>query len=146
MLTRGMIIGDLITRGAELISFVIVECFVTLHVSGVELADNGYFITVTVTAAGQLPVELFVFQRQPLEAGTYKDVFCHIASLVDIEEYPVGAPNVNASFYRLAAVEFVFRSLNLLYQTLQDLKCDIHLLAESAEANLVLTEDTVEIT
>jgi hypothetical protein len=120
-------------------------CFVTLHVSEVTYANDGYLITITVIAAGCLPLELFVFQRSPSVDGIDKDKFCHAASLADIEEYLAGSPRVGAMVYRLAEVALVFRDLDLLCQALQDLKRDLCLLVDSAAANMVLTESTMEI-
>jgi len=123
-----------------------VGCHATLHVSAVTRNADGYLISITVTEAECLPVELFVFQRRPLEGGVSRDEFRHVASLADIEEYTVAAPRPGAVCYRLAKVDLVFRSISLLFYSLRELKRDVCLLVESASANLVLAESTVEIT
>lgn len=116
-----------------------IGCHATLHVSAVACNADGYLISITVTEAECLPVELFVFQRRPLEEGASRDEFRHVTSLADIEEYEVGAPRPGATCYRLATVDLVFRNISLLFHSLRELKRDVCLLVESASANLVLT-------
>lgn len=123
-----------------------IGCHVTLHVSAVTHNSDGYLINITVTEAECLPTAIFTFQRRPLEEGAYRDEFVHVASLADIEEYPITAPLADVTFYRLTTVALVFRRLDLLYQSLKDLKRDVCLLVESAAANLVLREEILEIT
>ena len=122
------------------------DCFVTLHVSEVTMTWAGYALTLDVVDANELPLELFVFQREPSVSGAYSDGFSHVASLASIEEYPVGAPETGAQFYRRAMAEFVFRSVELMVQGVEDIKRDICQLVESAIRNLALTADTVEVT
>ncbi len=123
-----------------------IDCHVTLHVSAVIRNSDGYRINITATETECLPTAIFTFQRLPLEEGAYRDEFVHVASLADIEEYPVTAPLAGIPFYRLTTVALVFRRLDLLYQSLKDLKRDVCLLVESAAANLVLREEILEIT
>lgn len=125
-------------------------CGVELDISPVTQANGGYTSVLTVLSTVCLPTELFVFQRKPsTPVGAY-DEFSHVASPSDIEEYPAGQAASHTPFYRLDAVTLVFRELELLRQSLRDLKQDISALVETTNQlnnltsyQLVIDEDGV---
>lgn len=110
-----------------------VGCQVTLHFNAVSSTSLGYLATITVDSAQCVPFEIFVFQRVPGTLGGLglHDEFSHVASPADIEEYAVGKPEDDSSFYRSKSITLVFGSLKLLKQSLRDLKSDVNLLIET---------------
>lgn len=95
---------------------------------------QGYRIVVTAVEAGGMPKEIFVFQRRPGDGYTaaYNDTFENIASPADIEEYPIGAPDdPNAPFFRMAAVDLVFRSEELAIEAWNGIISDVTGLVEA---------------
>jgi len=115
----------------------------------IEGVTQGYLIDVEVVEAIGLPKEIFVFHRA---AGTLstddeqaKDNFSNVASPSDIEEYPVGEPETGIEFYRGLKTSLVFRDMDLLSQSLADLKTDICLLLETLQQMDVLSEQIIVI-
>ncbi len=106
----------------------------------------GYSTTLEVRAVGACSEkDIFVFQRKPGGRAGFRDEFSHIASPVDMEEYPQGQPVGRMSFYRLASVTLVFRNLDLLRQSSNDLARDVQGLIESTEQMSELRETLVRI-
>jgi hypothetical protein len=74
---------------------------------------DGIRIQITADSAVDMPNEVFAYRLIPLQPdGTAQQaVFSHVCSPVDLEEFPVGAPLVNAQppWFRLATVDLVFR-------------------------------------
>jgi hypothetical protein len=97
----------------------------------------GFTITVDVLETEGLPLELFVF----LPIGTAPDdtrgteEFQNVASLADVEEYPVGAPaeGTDRPFYRRSSVTLHFRSESLAADAWQCMESDFAFLIQAAE-------------
>jgi hypothetical protein len=110
---------------------------------------QGYRLNLTITEAVGLTTSLFTFQRKIGADSDRFDEFSNVASPSDIEEYPEGAPDEPAPpgelFYRLDEVSLVFRDLDLLYQSLQDIRQDLCALIESLWQMDQLQEQTVVI-
>jgi hypothetical protein len=142
IVTRGF--GDsqlIVTRGYGTV--VSVGRYITLHVSEVTAVHDGYGVTLTIVDATPYPRELFVFQRKPATVGAV-DVFSHVASPSSIEELPIGAP-VETTFFRLSTASFVFRSLQLLDQSLVDIKRELCILVEELERMEELQQSIVSV-
>lgn len=86
-----------------------------------ELANSNYYalrsfrLRVTVAEVyGDIPKELFVFRRHPLNptTGETLDEFATVASVADLAEYPVGQPDPAAGlpFFRRDSFEVDVRS------------------------------------
>lgn len=121
-------------------------CFVRVRRGVVVPTTAGYSMTLTSVGSGScVEKEIFVFQRKPGGAGrAARDGFSHVASPTDIEEYPVGDPGTG-SFFRLAAVTLVFRSIELIWSSWRAVETDIHNLVETMDRLDVMTETTIEI-
>lgn len=105
----------------------------------------GFTMTVEVLETEDLPKEIFVF----LPIGTAPDdtrgneEFQNVASLSDIEEYPVDAPVTGSErpFYRKSTVVLHFRSESLAADAWQCMESDFAALIQAAEdAEIVATE------
>ena len=112
----------------------------------VEGRTQGYLLRLEIVDACDVDENLFVFQRFSLTTGGYQDRFSNIASPADIHEYPVGAPAPGGVFFRSSLAELVFRNLDLLHQTVDDIECDIGLLIQTLNQLYDLQETTIEIT
>lgn len=75
----------------------------SLNYRAAEARDGvSYVVTVSVTAAVEIPEELFVFDLQ--------DRFSHVATLLDLLMYPPSkaeATASNQSYYRAASMRYV---------------------------------------
>lgn len=107
----------------------------------------GFTMTVEILETESLPLELFVF----LPIGTAPDdtrgteEFQNVASLADVEEYPVGAPlsNTDRPFYRKSSVVLHFRSESMAADAWQCMESDFAALIQAAEdaETVATTED-----
>jgi hypothetical protein len=63
-----------------------------------------------------IPAQIFVYQRIPLVPldTELQDIFVHIASYADIQEYPSEEPDNKSPFFRQYFVDLVFDSLAIL--------------------------------
>jgi hypothetical protein len=113
------------------------------YVSG---RTQGYLVTYEAIEAVGMPLEIFVFQRNPapLQVGQ-ADVFSNIASPSDLEEYPVNEPAPRGFFFRRSRIDLVFRNLELLRQSLIDIENDVRLLTESLDQMDEFTESEITI-
>ena len=71
---------------------------------------QGYRMRVEVIDAGDMPAEIFVYQRLMAGSDAF-DQFCNIACPADLEEYPANEPTTIGFFYRLAVIDVVFRNI-----------------------------------
>jgi len=95
-------------------------------------------VTYTPRATGKLPIHrlkmhvvgaqgcspnVFVYRRAtrgaPMEDGSPRDEFMCVADELDEDEIPVGEPDMerNVPYYRVDAVELLFRSRDMMYET-----------------------------
>lgn len=122
-----------------------------------DLAENAqsYDMKVEITEASDMPSEVFVFKRSlPLlpPPGTEgavtqaPDIFISVADPVDLEEYPVGAPDQSGTnpYFRLSSVDLKFRSVVDLNETWQYIIEDLTGLV--AAVNAPLQPGTIEET
>ncbi len=80
--------------------------------------------------------EVFVYQRkQPIPPNTAEyDEYVNIASAADMEEYPANAPDTNlAPFFRLTSIDLLFRSVYLLYESVQVMEADLRALVQNLD-------------
>lgn len=103
----------------------------TVYVEG---RTQGYRMLIEVTAAQGVSPNIFVFLRQIVN-GVQDDVFQNVASPADLQEYPVNNPNPDTiaqpPFYRLSAVDLVFRTQDLAEEAWRDLQNDVAQLRQS---------------
>ncbi len=95
-------------------------------------ADNGHLV----------PNEIFACRAVPIQPGDaeVRGVFSHICSPVDLEEFPVGQPYVNAvpPWFRLAAIALKFRGRDEAMVAYDQILGDITALVASMDAADVL--------
>lgn len=121
-----------------------------------EIVKNlqSYDLRVVVEAATDMPEEIFVLQRTiptAVPAGvtspTPSDVFTCIADPVDLEEFPVDAPDLvnEMPYFRVSEITLRFRSLELLEEVRGLIGEDIQALVNSLKAaeNVVLEEEVI---
>jgi len=103
----------------------------TTYVSG---RTQGFRVRITAIESNEMPLEIFVYQHLPFpdsETG-YQDRFVNIASPNDIEEYNVGeVGDSTRPFFRLAAIDLVFRNDDMLEEAVQKIYDEIGQLVES---------------
>jgi len=101
-----------------------------IYVSG---RTQGTRLTVETHAVEGLSPKVFVYLRMPFSVAGFDDRFENIASPADLEEYPEDAPTPHdpRPFYRLAAVNMVFRAESLLNDALQGIVSDLRELIDS---------------
>jgi hypothetical protein len=96
----------------------------TITVPVVQVIDNdtGYYVKFTLSNAVEMPLELFVHRVTLPSLVTTEGVeFSHVASPVDIEEYPVGlATVIYSDFFRTNEAEFLFKTIDLTTKTRLD--------------------------
>lgn len=99
----------------------------------VEGRTEGYRLRLDVIEAIGIPPEIFVYQRKRglLPNERDRDEFSNVASPADLEEYPADEPEPTRSFFRLKSIDVVFRNLDLLRTSLNDVRQDICSLIES---------------
>lgn len=108
---------------------VLVRSGMSIYVSG---RTQGYRMTIQAQDAVVLPNEVFVYQRKPsYKDPGYEDVFTNIASPSDLEEYPITTPVGNVPFFRLAAVDLVFRNVSLADDAWKGIQNDMKQLIET---------------
>lgn len=115
----------------------------TVQFYGPEIEENKqcYDLRVVATASEDMPQEVFVFQRivesaTDAAANALGDPFISIADPVDLEQYPVGAPDLtnDIPYYRLAEVTLRFRDLLTLEETRALMDEDFRRLVDSLNA------------
>jgi len=110
---------------------------------------QSYDLRVVVDSATEMVEEIFVFQRgaspAPTAGAEPTDKFVCVADPVDLQEYPVNTPNLDAEipYYRLKEVTFSFRSMDILAATKVGIEEDLQKLVDSlnAVADTVLMEE-----
>jgi len=77
--------------------------------------------------------EIFVYQRCPNlpEEPLPDDRFVNVASVADMAEYPATTPVGTVPFFRLSAIDLVFRSVHALDETWEAIREDIRDLLEN---------------
>lgn len=117
-----------------------------------EMTENlfSYDLVVEVKAASDMPMEIFIFQRQvapPDNPSLITDNFVCIADPVDLEEVPVNSPDIanEMPYYRMKKVVLRFRSMSELADALLLIKQDVARLVTSLieASNLGLPEEVI---
>lgn len=96
--------------------------------------DGTHRLQIWTSDYNDIEPEIFVFQRMPpLPGGTDPvDKYANVASVADMEEYPINAPASDARpFFRLASADMVFRNMDLLNRTLGVINGDINWLIKN---------------
>jgi len=115
----------------------------------IEKQLQSYDLRVVIDAAVDMPEEIFVFQRgaspAPSAGAETTDNFICIADPVDLEDYPVSAPDLESEipYYRLKEVTLRFRSMEILEEVKDYIAADLQELVDSltAAANVTLMEE-----
>jgi len=126
---------------------------VTLHICEPEVfvdgRTQGYRVDIEVTEAVGLPKEIFLFQRKFDANYAEYDEFSNVTSPADLEEYPVDVPEdidrTRDTYYRKLSLSLVFRDIDTLYKSVQDIKQDICALLESLNQMDQLTDTFIII-
>lgn len=108
---------------------------------------QSYDLTVEITGAQGMPLEVFVFKRglpelpavaRPGEAGEPRDIFISVADPVDLEDYPADSPNTGDGnpYFRLKVITLRSRSMLDLNETLQYITADLQGLVDALNTAL----------
>lgn len=120
----------------------------TVYVAG---RTEGYRYQVVVEEVIDMPAEVFVYQRKYNfgDVTAFSDVFSNIASPADLEELPIGAPDPsqpNRPFFRLSAVDLIFRSACLADDAYRVLKIELENLVRTLNyMDTLALAETIEI-
>jgi hypothetical protein len=113
-----------------------------------EYLHPSYRLKVTATGTDDVDTSIFVYLSRTLDPteGTKESRFDHIASPADLEDFPVGAADVDApqAFFRLDSVDLLLRSSDELASTWEDIVEDVRSLAASL-ANLEALENSEDL-
>lgn len=98
-----------------------------------------------------MPDEIFVVKRRAanpgLPDGDYVDAFSHVATPVEMDDLPIGEPNENEFYYRLASFEKNHGTATAADTFWTDLKAEVSGLIQALNASDDLGEtETVTIT
>lgn len=110
-------------------------------------AVDGFRFTVTAHSAHDMPNEIFLYLRRPLDprTGDEADEFTSVCSAPDLEEYPVGEPTGTPAFFRSAEIDLVFRSQAEAAEAWELIKREVEVLVRTLNLNDELTvEDDVQ--
>ncbi len=116
-----------------------------------EAANYGIFrLRVVAHDPVGMEADVFVCLREPAnhKTGELKDVFQNVASPVDMEEYPIGAPTTGETefpFFRVAEVELDFRSTYDYQTALTDIREQVSVLISGLN-RLDLMKETSTLT
>jgi len=114
---------------------------------------QSYDLHVVVESATEMPKEIFIFQQGVAPAYAKNepptDRFICLADPVDLEEVPIGAPDIpnEMPYFRLSEVLLRFRSYSELEDTRNLLGQDIQRLVNSlkAAASLPVTDEVTYV-
>ena len=100
-------------------------------------------MAVTETSAN-ISKEVFVYQRRPLPPNNpaLEDSFVNIASVADLNEYPINAPGPDFPFFRLSTIDLIFRNIDLMSVTVEKIKTDLNSLVKNVDAIETVTSQT----
>lgn len=103
-----------------------------------------FALRVEARYAHELCCSLFAYRAIPLQPGqaTQIAVYDHICSPVDLEEYPIGAPRINAivPWFRLHYVDLLFRGRIQAEEAWQKIQDQVAALVESLNDADILAE------
>ena len=104
---------------------------------------QSYDLRVLVEATTDMPEEIFVMQRGvpvPGEETDVGDSFVCLADPVDLEEYPVNAPDLENEmpYFRVKDITLRFRNMEILEETMALLADDIQNLVNALKAAEVI--------
>ena len=116
---------------------------VKYETSDVDDVLMAYSLVMTVTEATDITDKIFVFHQDTEEATS----FSHIASPLDIHEFPEDAPDIinNMPYFRLSTASLLFRSLGDLVETKKMISADISCLVRDM-SNVTETPLEEEVT
>jgi len=108
---------------------------------------GNYRTDISVSSASNITAYLFVKQHSLNPDGSPNDVFVAVASPVQIEELPQGAPVLPEVYWRDNTVSLVAGDPDYLAQVVQDIQTDIQqTLSQADELSNLVTTQTVTIT
>lgn len=117
-----------------------------ISIYNVDGRAQAWRMRITVTDYYNIDPNIFMYLRTGPDAqGNLKDTFECVASPVDIEEYPPGAPEEgqDPAFYRLAEIDLLSRNRALLDETWELIKADRDELVRTMAAICELEENEV---
>jgi len=85
-----------------------------------------------------IPAQVFVYQRIPLVPldTELQDIFVHVASYADLQEYPAEAPDDKTPFFRQYFFDLVFDSKAILEENWQRILWSVqHTIEDVARIN-----------
>jgi len=72
---------------------------------------TSYSMILDILAAENAPKEVFIMKRtKNFVSDQFDDVFAAVATPVQLEDLPIGAPDANSSYYRVSSVELIART------------------------------------
>lgn len=72
---------------------------------------TSYSMILDILAAENAPKEVFIMKRtKNFVNDQFEDVFAAVATPVQLEDFPIGAPDANSSYYRVSSVELIART------------------------------------
>lgn len=97
---------------------------------------QGYILDLEVTAATDMPKEIFVWQSKVTFGTSQINQFINIASPNDLEEVPPNQPGADEDnpFFRTNTLQFTFRSMVELEETWEYIKEDIQGLVDALKS------------
>jgi hypothetical protein len=116
-----------------------------------EIAKNSWPLRVTALSTEPgLDSNIFVFHAQGTDAPTTGDMCEAVASIVQMNELPIGAPTeidgLPIPFYRKDSAEFHFHTSDALEEGMQIIKDDTQMLLRSFRTfNLIQEQEVVDI-
>lgn len=119
------------------------------HLPDPEVTDTyaqTYGMTLTVTAAYDMPAEVFVKQR--ISPDGTQDIFAAVASAEQLQDLPVNEPGGDTSYFRTSAVTIQGLNQAALDEIARLIREEIQLLVRNLDAldNQAVPSTTCEIT
>jgi hypothetical protein len=113
---------------------------ITRHVDS---SVDGIRLTLTVTAAVDMPTEVFAYLTKPPVPGSEDMVaeFSHVCSPVDLAEFPIAEPTPEAipPWFRTDSVDLVFRSRAEALEAYNDISTEVSVLRDALDRMDVLS-------
>jgi hypothetical protein len=109
---------------------------------------SSYAMRVEVVSSENIPREVFVMQRlKSFVSDSIEDVFAAVATPVQLEDLPVGAPGSDTSYFRTHQVTLVVRTLEGLNAVFDSMLWELNKLCQDMDvlANSLENSEQYEI-
>lgn len=106
-----------------------------------------YRVKLEVTSSEDIPKEVFVKQRfKDFKTLKIDDVFVAVATPVQLEDFPINAPNDKESFFRDFQIDLISRNIDYLNDLVDSILLEVNKLVDECNAlNTFATEQTITI-